>query len=311
MRKKENGLTSNFLSETIFLSSHYAPKGGGHFAPEVGRVMEDEFAVLIERLGFRVDRKRDEKSRLDIIAHFHGEPINPKPPYECNLLKPFFSPDGITAFSLKRGDFTPGDVDELLKGIEKTRSFKEEIYKSLKGASIVTNYTKTEEKLDDLLAKSVYCWDGRRLIFYAAKARCILELAFKGPLIEETIEGLDKASYLTQTQTGTGSILVNIVILIDDHSRNFAMGHDDVQLMLKHVYEKSLKPMVDKTRLDIQVAFKFHILGIADKAVVENAYVDYARKGENHPKVVFSQPFAMFQYGAAPWATLLTSSSWI
>lgn len=311
MRKKENGLTSSFLSETILLSGNFAPKVGGHFFPEVGRVMEDEFAVLIERLGYRVDRKRDEKSGLDIIAHFHGEPINPKPPYECSLLKPFFAPEGRTAFSLKRGDFTQKDVDELLEKIKNTRNLKEEIYKSLRGASIVTNYTKTEAQLDNLSARSVYCLDGRRLIFYAAKARYVLELAFKGPLIEEVIEGLDKASYLIQTQTGTGSILANIVILIDDHNRNFTMGHDDVQHMFKHIYEKSLKPMVDKTRLDVQVAFKFHILGIADKAIVENAYIDYARKQENHPKVVFSQPFAMFQYGAAPWATLLTSSSWI
>lgn len=273
--------------------------------------MEDEFAVLIERLGYRVDRKRDEKSGLDIIAHFHGEPINLKLPYECNLLKPSFAPDGMTAFSLKRGDFVEGDVDELIGKIKNARSLKEEVYKSIRGASIVTNYTKTEAQLDNILAKSVYCWDGRRLIFYAAKARSILELAFKGPLIEEVIEGLVKASYLIQTQTGTGAILANIVILIDDHNRNFTMGHDDVQHMLKYIYEKSLKPMADMTRLDVQVAFRFHILGIADKAVVENAYIDYARKEEDHPKVVFSQPFAMFQYGAAPWATLLTSSSWI
>jgi hypothetical protein len=273
--------------------------------------MEDEFAVLIERLGYRVDRKRDEKSGLDIIAHFHGEPINPKPPYECILLKPFFAPDGRTAFSLKRGDFVESDVNELLEKVKNARSLDVEVYKSIRGASIVTNYTKTESQLDNVLAKDIYCWDGRRLVFYASKARSVLELASKGPLREEVIEGFTNSSYLIQTQTGTGAILANIVILVDNHDRNFTMGYDNVQYILTHVYEKSLKPMVDKTRLDVQVAFKFHILGIADKAIVENAYVDYARKKENHPKVVFSQPFTMFQYGAAPWATLLTSSSWI
>lgn len=273
--------------------------------------MEDEFAVLIERLGYRVDRKRDDKSGLDIIAYFHGEPINSKPLYECNLLRPSFAPEGRTAFSLKRGDFSEEDVNELLKKVEDARCLDGEIYRSVKGASIVTNYTKTESQLDSLFAKNVYCWDGRRLIFYAAKARSVLELASRGPLVEEAIAGPVKASYLRQTQTGTGAILANIVILVDDHSKSFTMGHGDVQHMLKYVYEKSLKPMADETRLDIQVAFKFHILGMADKAVVENAYIDYARREEDHPKVVFSQPFAMFQYGAAPWATLLSSSSWI
>jgi len=273
--------------------------------------MEDEFAVLIERLGYRIDRKRDEKSGLDIIAHFKGEPINPKPPHECTLLKPSFAPEGRTAFSLKRGDFVEGDIDELLEKIKKAEGLNEEVYKSIRGASIVTNYTKTEAQLDHFLAKGVHCWDGRRLIFYAVKARSALELAFKGPLWEEVVEGFSKASYLIQTWTGTGAMLVNVVILIDDHDKNFTMGHDHVEHILKYIYEKSLKPMVDKTRLDVQVTFKFHILGIADKAVVENAYFDYARKDSDHPKVVFSGPPQIFQYGAAPWATLLTSSSWI
>jgi len=303
LRKKENGLISNFPSETVPLV--------GHFIPEVGRAMEDEFTVLIERLGYRIDRKRDQKSGLDIIAHFNGEPINPKPPYECTLLKPSFAPNGRIAFSLKRGDFEEGDVDELLKNIEKARGFTEEVYKSIVGASIVTNYTKTEDKLSNLLGKSVYCWDGRRLIFYAVKARSVLELAFKGPLIEKVIEGFSKASYLIQTQTGKDAMLANIVILIDDHDKNFAMGRDNVENILKYIYEKSFKPMVDANRLPVQVAFKFHVLGIADKTMVENVYIEFARKESEHPKVFFSGSPVMFQYGAAPWATLLTSSPWI
>lgn len=283
----------------------------GHFAPEVGRAMEDEFGVLLERLGYRIDRKRDEKSGLDFIAHFNGEPINPKPQNECILLRPSFAPDLRTAFSLKRGDFTEGDVEELLEKVSKAKDFNEEVYQSIKGASIVTNYTKTEAQIDSLLARNVYCWDVRKLIFYAAKARSVLELAFKGPLIEKLVDGLNRTSYLIQTQTGTGAMLANVAILIDDHDKTFTMGHDHVERALKIVYEKALKPMVDANRLDVQVAFKFHILGIADKTVVENAYFDYARKGSDHPKVVFSGPPLIFQYGAAPWAALLTSEFWM
>lgn len=284
---------------------------GGHFAPEVGRAMEDEFGVLLERLGYRIERKRDEKSGLDFIAHFNGEPINPTPPHECTLLRPSFSPDSSIAFSLKRGDFTEGDVEELLEKVRTAENFNEEIYRSIRGASIVTNYTKTEAQLDSLLARNVYCWDVRRLIFYAAKARSVSDLAFKGPLIEKLVDGLNRTSYLIQTQTGTGAMLANVVLLIDDHDKTFTMGHDHVESMLEIVYEKSLKPMVDANRLDVQVSFKFHILGIADKTVVENAYFDYARKVSDHPKVIFSGPPLIFQYGAAPWAALLASSYWI
>ena len=175
----------------------------------------------------------------------------------------------------------------------------------------MTNYTKTETRLDNWLSKGVHCWDGRRLNFYSVKARTALELAFKGPLIERDIEGFSKASYLIQTQTGTGAMLANVVIFVDDHDRDFTIGPDHVRQVLKYIYKTSLKPMVDANRIDVQVAFKFHMLGIADKSVVETAYFEYAMKNEEHPKVVFSGPPVMFQYGAAPWAPLLTSLSWI
>jgi hypothetical protein len=46
------------------------------------------------------------------------------------------------------------------------------------------------------------------------------------------------------------------------------------------------------------------ILGIAYKDLVENAYMDYAREESNHPQVDFSTPM-IFQYGAAPWTSIL------
>jgi hypothetical protein len=149
----------------------------GHLAPEIGRAMEDEFAVLIERLGYRVLRKRDVKSSIDIIANFHGEPIYPKPTNRCHLLKPLFAPQGTTAFSLKRGDFSKSDVEELLRNKEKARKLDDKVLNALEGTVMVTNYTKTESELDSLLSENVYCWEGRRLIFYAAKARSAFDLA--------------------------------------------------------------------------------------------------------------------------------------
>ena len=56
----------------------------GHYPPEVSRAMEDDFAELLEKLGYRVRRKRDASSGLDIIAEFIGTPI-PRTEYKCNL----------------------------------------------------------------------------------------------------------------------------------------------------------------------------------------------------------------------------------
>lgn len=278
----------------------------GHFPPEVGRAMEDEFAVLIERLGYRVLRKRDVKSGLDIIAKFDGRPINPKPLNPCDLIRPLFAPEGITAFSLKRGDFRKSDVDELLEKAKKVKSFSDDkVLRSIRGKVMVTNYSKSEVELNKLLSKNVYCWDMRRLIFYSAKARSSFDLAEKGPVEEVLVRGAIKASYLMETETGTDAILTNVIILVDDHDPNLVIGYDHIKNILVYIYKKSLKPIVKSTRLDVQSLFKFHILGVADKGTVENAYLDYAKEESYHPQVVFSAMPIIFQYGAAPWTTLL------
>ena len=154
----------------------------GHFPPELGRIMEDEFAALLEKLGYRVLRKRDPKSGLDIIAQFNGEPI-PKPKNRCMLIQPLFSPEGITAFSLKRGNFVESDIIELLEKTKKVAGTSDdETLRELTGQVMVTNYSKTEHEVDKLLSRSVYCWDIRRLIFYSAKARVGRDLATRGPV---------------------------------------------------------------------------------------------------------------------------------
>src|SRR3972149_9098745 len=156
----------------------------GHFIVEVGRGMEDAFSFLIERLGFRIDRKREQRTGLDIIAHFDGAPL-PKLPRECSLLRPYFTPEGTIVISVKRGDISDSDVDELLRDEKKGLETDDKFYQSVQGAVIITNHTKTEGELDSMLTKkNVFCWDGRRLIFYAAKARYSQELAERGRIVE-------------------------------------------------------------------------------------------------------------------------------
>lgn len=82
----------------------------------------------------------------------------------------------MTAFSLKAGNFTKKDVNELIEKFRKAKSSEDNYLKELEGMVIVTNYTKAEREINNLLSQRVYCWDGRRLIFYSAKARAIQEL---------------------------------------------------------------------------------------------------------------------------------------
>jgi len=278
----------------------------GHFPPEISRVMEDSFADLLDRLGYNVLRKRDIKSGLDVIARFNGEPINKKPLNPCKLLPPFFAPQGITAFSLKRGDFKEKDITELVKKVHQAKNSTDPILSKLDGMIIVTNYTRTEDEIDKLLSKGVYCWDIRRLIFYSKKAQAIQEFAKRNEVEEIKIEGISNSSYLKELETSTrkNMVLTNIFVFIDDHSKNLVISSDHVERMLKYIYEKSLRQIVESTRFFVNVHLRIHVLGIANEDLIKSAYNKFSEDFSSHPKVLFSDEPIIFQYGAAPWATL-------
>jgi hypothetical protein len=271
--------------------------------------MEDSFVSLLYRLGYTVYVKCDQKTGLDVIAKFYGEPIDPKPLYPCNLLPPLFAPSGIIAFSLKRGAFSKSDVDELITKVKEARNLEDPLLNSIEGMVIATNFSLKENDVDTLLLQKIYCWDGRRLIFYSAKAQTIQNLASRGSVSEVLIGDLDKTSYLIEIETSEkvkNSLSANVAVFIDDHSKELTIGSHHVEKILIFIWEKSLKQIAESTRFDIQVFLKIHALGIANEIVVKNAYKKYAMDVTLHPKVFFPAEPIVFQYGAAPWSILFS-----
>jgi hypothetical protein len=277
----------------------------GHYYPEVGRAMEDDFADLLDRLGYSVLRKRDLRLNLDIIATFDGRPVKPSFSNECILLKPPFAPQGVTAFSLKRGDFTDPDIDELIDKAKKAKTTDDDTLKSVTGAVIVTNYTKTEGELDKLLSKGVYCWDGRRLIFYAAKARTVAELWSRGPVKEAAVEGSTNCTYLVEKETLPRALLTNIAVFIDDHNQKLMIAFEQAKSILSNIYHRSIKPIVESSQMDVQAVVKIHVLGIAEAELIGKAYNEYAQDLQLHPQVTFSAGPKVFQYASAPWTAVI------
>jgi hypothetical protein len=271
--------------------------------------MEDSFVSLLYGLGYTVIRRCDIESGLDVIAKFYGEPISPTTAYPCKLMKPAFAPDGLIAFSLKRGDFANKDVAELIEKVRKAKESRDELLTSVKSKVIATNFFKGEGEIDDIFAKEVHCWDGRRLIFYSAKARVVQELGSRGPTNEIAVEGVNNTSYLIETETSkrlTNVLLANMAVFVDDHLKELVISSDHIEKILKFVYEKSLKRIVESTQLETQALLEIHVLGIANEKLVRDAYNRYAIENASHPKIFFSAEPVIFQYGAAPWATLLT-----
>lgn len=277
---------------------------GGHFGPEVGRAMENEFILLLERIGYSIKRKRDQESGLDVIAEFSGEPV-PPPIHACSLQKPIYAPQGLTAFSLKRGDINAADVKELIMKTENTRKRVAEL-SGLSGCVIATNYMKTEKELDNLLSKkSVYCWDVRRLIFYSVKAKESFERASKGRIKEYALKKVRNSTALIQTseKTTEDAIAASIVIFVDDHNPTLSIDSAFIKSTLSEIYTNNLKPIVGTTNLDVHARFSFHFLGIADEDLVQKTYKEFAVNNSDN-RVNFPVIPTIFQYGAAPWRPL-------
>ena len=281
----------------------------GHYPPEIGRAMEDAFISLLYGLGYTVLRRCDIKSGLDVIAKFYGEPINPTTAYPCKLIKPSFAPNGVTGFSLKRGDIASKDISELIEKVQKARESEDDLLKSLESKVIATNFFKGESEIDEISGKGVNCWDGRRLIFYSAKAKVVQELGSRGPTNEIAVEGFNNTSYLIETETSkrlSNVLLANMAVFVDDHLKELLISSDHIEKILRFVYEKSLKRIVESTQLETQALLEIHVLGIANEKLVRDAYNRYAIENASDPKIFFSAEPVIFQYGAAPWATLLT-----
>ena len=278
----------------------------GHFAQEVGYAMEEEFTSLVEGLGYQVKRKRNPCPGIDLIADFRGKPI-PETPNVSILQRPLFSPDGVTAFSIKRGGFKPKDVNELLEDIKEARSSNDALLRSIIGGVIVTNHTKTEGEIDKLLEGGVYCWDVRRLIFYAIKARLVREHAKIRPLREILLPKEFKGSYLLETNgvLEGATLSVYVIVFVDDH--HIMLAHDHITDILTYIYKNSLDPIVRTTNFSVSAAVTIHVLGLANLQLAKRAYTDYAGSQSEHPRVSFlaASPFRVFQYGAAPWTPVL------
>lgn len=279
----------------------------GHYSPEVGRAFEDGFIILLERLGYRIWRKRDTRTGLDVVATFNDVPIYPNQHQSCILQKPIFAPNGVIAFSAKKGNFTERDIRELLEKIERGDTvIINKIPKPINRGIIVTNYTKTESKLRELLEREIFCWDIIRLLFYANKARICFNLSQSSSVKEYLIEEEINGSYLLSPRTLENGIMqIDIIILIDEHRKKYTISADHLTLILRYIYEKSLVPILESIPLDIQARFEIHILNLADRELLDKAYAQFAGSREEHPRVTYLRDFKIFSYVSSPWMPFL------
>jgi len=180
----------------------------------LGDSAEGDFYILAKTLGYKILRSRNPSPGIDFVAEFSGKAIE-----NSTLLRPSFSPDGITAFSVKSGDAKAGDVAELADYVHRSQGSPDELLKKMKGGVIVIGTMKTRGQIDDMSSQGIFCWDIRRLLFYSVKVRTVARLAETGPVIEHPLKGLDGGFVIAPMEKISNSILkVEATAFVDDHN---------------------------------------------------------------------------------------------
>jgi hypothetical protein len=271
----------------------------GHFSQILGDAAEDDFYSLALHLGYRVVRERNPAPGIDFIAEFDGKRSN------LQLRRPIFSPDGITAFSVKRGDFGSDDITALKNYISDAHKSSDPILNQIRGGVIVTSSLKTEATLNDLARQQLFCWDVRRMMLYSSKARLAAEWSDLGLVTEKPMPGRLLGSYmLVAFELFHGVLKTKVSVFVDDH--DLVLQGDHMNTVLNEIYRNGLKPMIrSMSAKEIETTIVVHSAGLIQRRVVLQACDDFA-KGKKHSGVTFLVGGFEFQsYSTAPWTAFL------
>jgi hypothetical protein len=260
----------------------------------------------LKHLGYRIWRKRDTATGLDVVATFDGIPIYPEfeKHYSCRLIKPCFSPDGVIAFSLKRGNPHAADLNELLQKIEESSDLdgNQAITigrdkKPLDSGILATNFTKSISEIERLLEKNIHCWDIIRLLFYANKSKICQKLSLESNVYEQILDcGIIGTYILSPYLFENGILRIRNSIFIEEY----------LNVILEEIYEKNFKPIVSsKLITDIEVKSDIHIHNLADAPLLDEAFYRYAGDLERHPNVSWLRDFDVYSYESRPWYPFL------
>ncbi len=282
----------------------------GHLPKILGDDAEEAFYRLTTLLGYTKDRTQNITPAIDLIAEFDDAESQER----SSLLKrPIFSPNGITAFSVKRGQYKLKDVANLKRDIEKgkrSKDKKDEVLRNLAGGVLVTGSLLPEPELNSILKEDgIYIWDIRRLIFYSLKVKICEELSELGAVKEGYFQSLNGSFVIAPTKLDIATMYVRVFAFLDDH--NLVVQRDHAMKMLMEIYSRGLKPFLSSSPLSLQVILSVHSMGSVRRELVKEAYVDYAKALKKHPRVFFSTPdvFEIQSYAAAPWTAIFSPST--
>jgi hypothetical protein len=271
----------------------------GHFSQILGDSAEEDFYALARAIGYGIIRYRNPVPGIDFVAEFTGRTVE-----NCALLRPPYSPDGLTAFSVKSGDGGSNDVTDLRDYLSQCRSSNEPTLQRIAGGVLVLGAVRTQDQINHLHDEGIFCWDVKRLIFYSVKAKTVARLGDTGRVVEHPLTNGIKGGFVQapQAMISRSAIGVEVHVFLDDH--NMVVQGDHLTGILDQVYSVGLQPMITAMQYDIELRISLHAMGPIQRTVVDQAYRDYSSR--NRPGLILpaDQGLGMQSYCTAPWTAI-------
>ena len=273
----------------------------GHFSQILGDSAEEDFYALALAIGYGVLRRRNLSPGIDFIAEFRGTPFE-----NSTVLRPHFSPAGPTAFSVKAGDASSADAQQLRSYVSQARDSQDSILRGLIGGVLVAGTLKTVEQINSMRAQGIHCWDIRRLMFYSVKAKKVATLSELGPVIEHPLTGNLRGGFIFGTP-GVSPSQIDAVAdaFVDDHTH--AIQGDDITSILSTIETTAAMPIVRAMHRRVKVKLSVHTVGLVQRTVIEEEYEQYRRQASSSFLLAPSAELEVQSYATGPWTAIFRS----
>jgi len=247
---------------------------------------EDLASHLLSSLGYKIvnenfdvectDPSHHKQSHeIDIIADFFSE----------NFVRPLDSPEGRVLFECKIGEVKLTDVEEAenkLKCLNNCGKFG-----VLSGAIIMTN-SRPKVKIKD----NIFCWDMRKLFFYASKVFHFKRLQRKGAFTfrEQRLEHFSYTTFIPSFETDK-----NIFV--------FMIFHEDEENPLN-------KLIIEETWATIQIKYAnfWKAYSNIEARIEAHSLSGFTRDIESSVLIINGINIYVenaLDYSTAPWSVLL------
>jgi len=249
-------------------------------------------------MGYNVVRRRNLDPGIDFIADFSGQVLE-----NATLLKPPFSPTGPTAFSVKSGDVSQKDTEELIHYVARCATSNDPTLKAIQGGVLVSGTIKSVGQINSILAQNIYCWDARRLLFYSVKAKKVQSNSELGPVREHQLLPPIKGGFMFTIHEMSSTTIDAIAdVFVDDHNQDIQGDH--ISSILSRIHDVAVSPVVQSMQRKVKLKLSLHALGPIQRQIAEAAYERFRIQAPDTLLLYPTTELELQSYATGPWTAI-------